>query len=399
MGRLLASDGSWLGTDPAHRPSSMSHSRTPARIVVTLTAAGGGHTDSHENASRAEVARRLAALLHAEFAGEHDPAARYEAPLYYVPCDTLLVADAAALGIRSENALFGGVVPEGFVATKAITHPLIAPGAFAPPGWSEEFGARVRDAVPPGATVFDLADARRAGRKLLQDGALRLKPVRATGGRGQVPIDSPARLDDALQGLDEAEIRRYGLVLERQLEDVVTYSVGQVRVGALVASYYGTQRLTPDNAGELVYGGSDLTIVRGDWEPLIALPDLDEATRDAIAQARIYDRAADACFGGFFASRRNYDVIEGVDAAGRRHRGVLEQSWRIGGASGAEVAALEAFDADAALRCVRASCVEIFGDSGPPPAGATVYYRGTDARVGSLTKYTMIHPHETRSSR
>jgi hypothetical protein len=68
---------------------------------------------------------------------------------------------------------------------------------------------------------------------------------------------------------------------------------------------------------------------------------------------------------------------------------VLEQSWRIGGASGAEVAALRAFRDDATLRVVRASCVEAYGDT-TPPDDALVYYHGDDSHGGMLTKYARI---------
>jgi hypothetical protein len=96
-----------------------------------------------------------------------------------------------------------------------------------------------------------------------------------------------------------------------------------------------------------------------------------------------------------FASRRNYDVVQGLDAAGRRRSGVLEQSWRVGGASGAEIVALEAFRAGPAPRAVRASTVEIYGEGAPPPPGATVCFRGADERVGHITKYaTGSQPHD-----
>jgi hypothetical protein len=90
---------------------------------------------------------------------------------------------------------------------------------------------------------------------------------------------------------------------------------------------------------------------------------------------------------GFLASRRNYDVVQGLDAAGAWHSGVLEQSWRVGGASGPEVAALSAFRADPALRAVGAWCVEAYGACAEPPARAAVHFRGTDERVGPITKY------------
>ena len=163
-------------------------------------------------------------------------------------------------------------------------------------------------------------------------------------------------------------------------------------VAELVATYCGTQRLTTDNSGATVYGGSDLLIVRGDFDALLRL-DFARDARLAITQARVYDAAAVACFPGLFASRRNYDVAQGNDADGQWRSGVLEQSWRIGGASAAEIAALEAFRADAALDAVPASCLEIYGASEPAPPHALVYFCGIDERVGPITKYALVEHH------
>ena len=115
--------------------------------------------------------------------------------------------------------------------------------------------------------------------------------------------------------------------------------------------------------------------------------------RLAVDQARCYDRAADAHFGGFFASRRNYDVVAGIDPEGRPRSGVLEQSWRLGGASGAELGAIELLLDDPTLCAVHARCVEQYGDGAAPPPGATVYYDAVDPRVGRLVKYTTVERH------
>jgi hypothetical protein len=64
----------------------------------------------------------------------------------------------------------------------------------------------------------------------------------------------------------------------------------------------------------------------------------------------------------------------------------------MGGATGAEIAALQAFHADPALQVVRASTFEIYGES-PAPPRTTVYFRGVDERVGLLTKYTVVEAH------
>lgn len=384
---------------PPSSPPRTGHGPDPARGGVVLVHSPGRHYASrHERACRAEAARRLAALKGYGFGGEHDPSAPPPDSVYLLPADTLVGLDAArALGVRGVHDLFGGVVPHAFAATKAITHPLVEPGAAAPAGWSHEFARRVVGAVLHGFTAFTPRDARRAGRRLLARGPVRIKPVRATAGRGQVVASDVAGLDAALDAalgaMDEAELSAHGLVLEENLVEATTYSVGQVRVAELVASYWGTQCLTPDGTGEAVYGGSELVVARGGFEALDALGP-PEAARLAAAQARTYDDAAMECFPGIFVSRRNYDVIRGVDAAGRPRSGVLEQSWRMGGASGAEIAALEAFRADPAARAVRARTVELYGPGHVPPPGATVYFQGHDERVGPITKYTQVEPYD-----
>jgi hypothetical protein len=187
-------------------------------------------------------------------------------------------------------------------------------------------------------------------------------------------------------------VSTWGLVLEENLQQVVTYSVGQVRIAGMVASYHGTQGLTRDNQGESVYGGSTLRVVRGGFDALLTL-ELDDAVRRSIEQAMAYDAAAAACFPGFIASRRNYDIALGVDANGQVRSGVLEQSWRIGGASPAEIEALLAFADAPALQRIDASSHEVYGET-MLPRGAQVLYEGDDPQVGFITKYTQVEPYE-----
>lgn len=357
---------------------------------VVLTHANRPNEPQHERVVHAALAERLAALLGLTYGGDYDPSRRYEAQPYLVPSGTVVgLREAQALGLCGEADLFGGVVPQAFVETKAITHPLIRPDAAAPVGWSRDFSTQVKGSVLAGYSVFSLEDARDAGRRLLHEGSVRIKPVRATGGRGQQRVDDSDALDQALFALDEQELAEYGLVLEAHLEHVTTFSVGQVRVGGRLASYYGTQRLTEDNAGNEVYGGSDLVVVDGDFEALLAL-DLTETTRLAVSQAQVYDEAASACYRNFFASRRNYDIAQGIDGRGQPRSGVLEQSWRIGGASSAEIAALELFRQGTGARVVRASSLEIYGRERPAPAAATILYQGQDDEVGFVTKCVVV---------
>jgi hypothetical protein len=354
--------------------------------VVTYSVGAAGRPDGHEASTRKEIARRLAMFMGCAYEGEYDSLRRDGTPLYFVPADTLTRETASRLGIRGERDLYGGVVRHPFEATKAITHPLLDVASNAPAGWCAEFPRRVAGVVLDGVSVFAKGDALLAGRKLLELGPVRIKRANGIGGRGQSIANNASDLARVVDAIDEAEIARFGAVIEQNLVDVTTYSVGQVRVLDVVCTYYGTQHLTTNNRGVNIYGGSELIVLQDDFDALLALT-LPEDIRLAIEQARAYDDAATRCFGGFFASRRNYDVAQGVDAAGRRRSGVLEQSWRLGGASGAEIGALEAFRADPSLRTVRASSREVYGKAPVLPPNAAVYFSGDDPHFEPLTKY------------
>jgi hypothetical protein len=360
---------------------------TPPRgIVVTYPLDRDAEPDGHMAMTRSELARRLATLTGFTYAGDYDPL-RHGVPAYFVPSDTLTQETAARIGVRREEDLFGGVVPHPFVATKTITHPLVDTGSRAPPGWSAEFPRRVADVVLAGSSAFTKDDAVKAGRGLLASGTVRVKPGAGIAGLGQSVVSTIAELESAIEAIAPDEMSATGVVVEQNLVDVTTCSIGQIRVGDWLGTYYGTQIATTNHHGAEVYGGSDLTVVRGGFEALLALP-LSADAKLAIAQARAYDAAARECFAGLYASRRNYDVAQGRDGAGAPRSGVLEQSWRLGGASGAEIGALEAFRANPSLEVVRAKTREVYGEAPPPPA-AVVYYSGVDPRVGALTKYAL----------
>jgi len=363
---------------------------TPGGIVVVYSADPGGFDNSHEAVTWVELAKRIATLLGYEYAGEYERSGDYKRPTYFLPSQTIVGIDTAhALGIRSAHDLFGGVVPYAFVGSKAIVHPLVDPAAQAPPGWRHEFGERVRELVPFGFSAFTPEQAKRAGKLVLERGPARIKPVHETGGRRQRVVCGQAELDAALAALDPSALSEHGVVVEENLTDTTTYTVGQVRVRDMVAAYYGTQRLTTDERGATRYGGSELVVFRGCFDTLLKIEAPAEA-RLAIVRAHAFDTAATELFPEFFASRRNYDVISGIDSAGTQCCAVLEQSWRVGGASGAEVAALQAFQEDPELSVVRASSIEFYGEAETVPAHATVYFRGKDEEAGRITKYTVV---------
>lgn len=364
-----------------------------ARVGFLRNSGRHGPLD-HDAAAKARVAESLAELLGLDYAGlvDDNGPAPSGPPLYLVPSDTLTSLEAAyRLGIRAPEDFFGGVVPHPFVATKLVSHPLVRPEADAPAGWctDADWRERIQAATLPGWSVFTPADAREAARRLLVGGSLRLKDPAGVGGVGQWVVRSLDELDAHLLALGESRIARCGLVLERNLRQVVTHSVGQARVGTHLASYHGTQVLTTNHRGVEVYGGSTLRVVRGGFDALLADVS-DGPVRRAVERAMTFHEAVMAAYPGTMASRCNYDIAQGVDDAGRAWCGVLEQSWRIGGASGAEIAALHALHADPSARRVRASTCETYADDVTLPPGAWVLYDGPDPHGGRLVKHVMV---------
>ncbi len=358
---------------------------------VWIVSTGTRTLAAHEAATLASLARRISTLLGRRFAGSctvESAPPTLGIPHYYIPDDTLDAAQASLLGIRGADDLFGGVVPHRFAATKVVSHALVDGAECVPAGWPHALGANLAGAVLPGYSVFSRRDARRACDALLGLGVARLKLARGIGGSGQARLVDREGLDTLLAALPEEELAVHGAVLEQDLLGATTYSIGSVRCAGIDIAYAGTQHATRNRTGHEVYGGSRLEVVRGS---LGALGDVahDEAVASAIRQARAYDAAMSAAFPGLFASRRNYDVVSGRDRCGRDASGVLEQSWRIGGASPAEVAALEAFAADPSLRTLRVACHERHGIHMPPP-DASVCFEGEDLQLGALCKYATV---------
>ncbi|MET0290682.1 MAG: DUF3182 family protein [Pseudoxanthomonas sp.] len=342
----------------------------------------------HERASLMHFATRLATLT-----GQHvDPHARDG---YFIPMETLLQDQAAEAGITTEDRLFGGVVPFPFVATKLISHGLWPDGeGGAPDGWVPTLGAALGDAVLPGYSVFTAADLRAAVTALLKSGPVRCKIAAARGGNDQAVIIGDAELQAWMQGLSVDDIVR-GVVVECDLHPADTFSVGCVRVRGHAVAYFGTQRNVRTAHGKTVYGGSQLRVVRGGLDALATLQ-LPNGADEAIAHVQRYEAAIEHAYPAMFASRRNYDLVRGRDGEGRIRCGVLEQSWRFGGASMAEMLAMESFAADPSLRSVDAWTYETY-EPEPIPEHAVVYYQGEVGVCGFLTKYAMVMPHGSQS--
>ena len=356
--------------------------------AVSVYFSPGASLYSHEKAAIADVATMIAKLKGCTIASPFDLSSQTFNQAYLIPDETLLAEEAAALNIASEDDLFGGVVPCCVARTKAITHHLVGGCAARPVHWSPVFADRVRSVVPPGYTAFTAEDARIATSRLLKFGTIRLKMPLACRGTDQTVIGSMRELDRFLKRMPPKEFVETGLVIEVNLRPVTTLSIGQVTIDNLTIAYHGIQRTVANNRGQLVYGGSHLICARGGWDALDRLP-LDGARRLAVVQARSYDQATSE-YHGFLASRRNYDVGQGLDGKGQWRSGVFEASWRSGGASTAELMAMLAFAADPTLQVLEVSAVKEFGQAGTPPGNAMIHFKGDDPEDGPILRYTLV---------
>ena len=360
-----------------------------ARVVVYVSATGTPLRRAHQRIMLEEDAKTIARIKDCEFAGYYSKELASSEGLFFVPDQTLLGEEAETLGICGPEDLFGGIVPHRFVATKSISHQLVSSSAARPVGWSKAFSEVIGDCVLPGYTAFDSCDARLAAERMLQaHGSIRVKRTRCSGGRGQVVLQQMHELERLLSEIPNSEIATYGLVLEENLREVKTLSVGRINLNGFMLSYYGKQRKTKDNEGNVVYGGSDLVCVPGSWEDLLTVV-FEENVRFGVLQARTYDEAM-AAYPGFMASRRNYDIGQGFDAQGAWRSGVFESSWRIGGASPAELLAMAAFLEEPDLSMLEACHYEKFGQVQDIPTNSTVHFRGDDPQAGPVVRYTTL---------
>lgn len=352
------------------------------RCIVALS--GKEALLPHDREPHEALCRRLSSILDWTYAGWYSPGQDYPDLPYLVPFETLSIEEAADWGVGSADSLLGGVVPHPFVATKVVAHPLV-PGAIASPaGWNPALGPQIAAHTLPGYSAFSKPDVYRAIERLLPLGPVRLKCAGSRGGIGQAVVSQATRNSTFIEAL-EPDVLAAGVVAEVNLGELRTISIGEIDLPGMTLAYYGEQRLTQTQEGTSVYGGSHLHVLRGNLAQL-AKSRLPPGISEAITAALGYERSVMDAFPGVFASRRNYDVAIGSQDSGGEHVAVLEHSWRVGGASAAEIAAYEALRAAPSKRWIEAYTCEIYGE-GAPPDNAQVLFQGNVPGNGTLTKY------------
>jgi len=282
---------------------------------------------------------------------------------------------------------YGGIVHHGFMTTKLVTHPHWHDDDNLPEGWARSFAACLQDCVLSGFSVFSHRHALEAAGALLKKHKIRFKNPYASGGKDQTVIETVRSLDGFLETVSDSDIAN-GLVVEEDVENSSTYSVGQVQIENHIGSYLGRQYTSHDKDGSVAYAGSRLHMVRGGWDTLLNQLQSPVAHR-IVENARRYDEAARQHL-GLVASRRNYDVLVGPITENGVRCGVLEQSWRVGGASPAEVLAIEKLTQDETVIAVQAMVRETQDQKPAFKEKDFIVYAGDDDFGRPLHKYARI---------
>src|SRR5262249_16722521 len=143
-------------------------------VVLVYFSRLGGRLRRDQKVMLDVDARAIAKLKGYDFGGHHETARDYSVPVFFLPDEDLLQAQALSLGIGWVEDVYGGVGQYPFVNTKAITHQLVDSNAQQPHGWSS-FAEKIREGALPGYTAFSAHDARIAATRMLNRGPVRLK--------------------------------------------------------------------------------------------------------------------------------------------------------------------------------------------------------------------------------
>lgn len=258
--------------------------------------------------------------------------------VYFVPFAAVHSDLALDRGISGIGDLYGGIVRHLEHADKAILHALPSHDAQYPSWYSPRFAQHVQAVALPGYTAFTIEDAVRAYRLMRSDGfTVRLKDPANTGGLGQHFIGAEVELAGILAQY-EAKLAKTGIVLEADLHEPVTITIGYVNIDGVIYTWHG-RPYDVSHDGMTRFGGNELTVVRGGLDVLRKYAE-DSHDQLAVEQAkRVFDAYS---LLGTTISRATLDIVQGMSCGGMFLSGVTDPSLRPSASSAAEIRAIEA---------------------------------------------------------
>lgn len=324
------------------------------------------------------IARDIAGYLGLPFKGE--VAEKSNGVDYLVPASTLSTAEARKLGVSGEHDFYGGFVDHIQQVGKSILHP--SSSRNAPEFYSHEFSEEIGGLVLPGVTTFSKAEIIRGFQSLASRNIeARLKMPSESDGNGQSVIKSEEDLTQKLKDLDDKCLREHGIVLEQNLQDIRTISVGRAQIGSEMYSFIAHQKDGSGKQNEEINGsflGASLRVVRGGLNNLNILKDLDIDDHEAVEGAWKFD----ALYNKFMkpvSSRMSYDYLIGSDRYGARKGGITDITARLGGNCPALMVAIDKLKSDRSLSSI-ATRVDL------------LYNPGSGAKDNGEGKIYLNHP-------
>lgn len=299
----------------------------------------------------AEIAKDIASYMSIPYC-VHAEDANVREDAYIVPAITVDGKMAESLGIRSTADFYGTYVDCRSFVGKSILHPSVS--SQTPTFYSDDFAKSVIGLVLPGFTGFTKHDISQGYSQFPKDtGALRLKLPNESDGNGQYVIQNNYHLAELLLSYDERFIQEHGLVLETNVYEGKTISLGFAIIGGNTFSFVARQKndIVRETSGERNrYKGAHVVMVKGDLSVLQQTPLFTTQEQGAIQAARSF-YAAYQLFGPV-ASRLSFDVLTGYDRRGNRLRGVTDITGRLGGTCPALMVALDKFRINPTLQAV-----------------------------------------------
>jgi hypothetical protein len=267
-----------------------------------------------------------------------------------MPYDSVDPSEPIANRVEGDSGIYGAVV-DRLKGTKSICHtPFCDEGL--PSSYDDAFSSRIDElgVKPMGFVVFGIDDAVDAIDFMKKRGSgVRIKLPLGSGVDNQKIIDSgkPSSLQDWIKSRVEGDhIQQYGLVIEEEVlpssSDLpFALSTGELVVSEEHYTYVGWQ--VKGENGQ--YGGTVLRLTRGRQHPenVANIPGNLAEVANVVTQAS-RDMLVEK------AGRMNFNYLYGAGAGDTTDRLILtEPTFRPGGASAAELMAIEALLEDSSL--------------------------------------------------
>jgi len=211
------------------------------------------------------------------------------------------------------------------------------------PAWySRTFAKTLAGVVLPGYTAFSPDDTLHAFDLMQAQGInARFKDPSNTGGLGQYLVRDRTELEEVM-ALHVGKFKDVGAIIEADLQDHHTVTVGRVDLNGQVYSWHGRPYDVRYN-GTTRFGGNELTVVRGEPGELMAHAHTAE-DKLAIEQSgrvfEVYDLLDSTI------TRATLDAVQGVGSNGQFMSGITDPSLRPSASSAGEIRAIEAFVAN-----------------------------------------------------